>query len=91
MPSRTRSHATTATAPRASIFEYAKDPEFLIPIEKAPFHAIRLRYVWMTNGGAHIDPEAHVLDPDGNVIEGLFAAGACAHGQKSDMSTPAAG
>ena len=27
--------------------EYAKDPEFLIPIEKAPFHAIRLRYVWM--------------------------------------------
>lgn len=49
------------------------------------------RYVWMTNGGAHIDPEAHVLDPDGNVIEGLFAAGACAHGQKSNMFNPGSG
>ena len=71
--------------------EYAKDPEFLIPIEKAPFHASRLRYVWMSNGGAHIDPEAHVLDPDGNVIEGLFAAGACAHGHKSNMFNPGSG
>ena len=89
----TESGTNSAREPPKDVYkrqdlEYAKDPEFLIPIEKAPFHAIRLRYVWMSNGGAHIDPEAHVLDPDGNVIEGLFAAGACAHGHKSNMFNP---
>ena len=72
-------------------WEYNKDPEFLIPIEQGPFYALRMRYVWMTNGGAHIDPEAHVLDNDGQIIPGLFAAGACANGQKSNMFNPGSG
>ena len=59
------------------------DSEFKKPIIKAaveitepPFYAIRLwPKVHYTMGGVGIDPDAHVLDLDGKIIKGLYAAG----------------
>ena len=57
--------------------EYGKPMlEKASPVDKAPFYAIRLwPKVHHTMGGVGIDREAHVLDLDGNRIEGLYAAG----------------
>lgn len=45
-------------------------------IDKAPFYASsRMPTVHHTMGGLEIDLECHVLDKDGKVIEGLYAAG----------------
>lgn len=50
------------------------------PIEKAPFHGLRLRFVGTGIGtsGVHIDGEGRVLDQDGAPVNGLFAAGSVA-------------
>ncbi|MGC4175144.1 FAD-binding protein [Demequina sp.] len=46
------------------------------PIEKGPFHAVKLVPGDLgTKGGLLTDEHARVLDTDGNVIEGLYAAG----------------
>lgn len=65
--------------------KFAGDPEnepcpVLGPIEKAPFHGLRLRFVGTGIGtsGVHIDGEGHVLDEGGEPIGGLFAAGSVA-------------
>jgi 3-oxosteroid 1-dehydrogenase len=46
------------------------------PIDSAPYYAVR---VWCgtlgTKGGPRTDTQGRVLDVDGNVIEGLYAAG----------------
>ncbi|NMD38187.1 MAG: flavocytochrome c [Christensenellaceae bacterium] len=45
-------------------------------IDKAPFYASpRMPTVHHTMGGIEIDLQGHVLDKDGNIIPGLFAAG----------------
>lgn len=45
-------------------------------IQQAPFYAsLRTPTVHHTMGGIEIDSETHVLDGDGNIIPGLFAAG----------------
>ncbi len=45
-------------------------------IDKAPYYAlVGLTKVHHTMGGVEINTETQVLDKDGNVIEGLFAAG----------------
>lgn len=50
-------------------------------INTAPFYAIHVApAVHYTMGGIHIDQETHVLDENGNVIPGLFAAGEVAGG-----------
>lgn len=47
-----------------------------LPIETAPFHAYPIISANVfTFGGLKIDPDARVLNGDGNVIEGLYAAG----------------
>lgn len=50
------------------------------PIEKAPFHGFRLRFVGTGIGssGVHIDGDGHVLDEQGSPIQGLYAVGSCA-------------
>lgn len=47
------------------------------PPRHAPFHAIEVQpAITFTFGGIRIDDSAQVLDPDGQPIDGLFAAGA---------------
>lgn len=50
------------------------------PIDKAPFHGFRLRFVGTGIGssGVHIDGDGHVLDKQGAAIPGLYAVGSCA-------------
>ncbi|MCR5776701.1 MAG: flavocytochrome c [Lachnospiraceae bacterium] len=61
--------------------EKKEDPEFgrtsfESPLDTAPFYAIKVAPgIHHTMGGIHINPETEVLDKDGNVIPGLFAAG----------------
>lgn len=51
------------------------------PIEKPPFRALRLAAgITYTMGGIAIDGQARVLDRDGEVIYGLYAAGTAAGG-----------
>ena len=47
-------------------------------IENPPYFAVRCQpCIHVTLGGISTDPEARVLDPDGQVIPGLYAAGVC--------------
>lgn len=63
-----------------------KDPDFGkeafdLQIDQAPFYATpRMPATHHTMGGLKIDPQAHVLDEDGRVIKGLYAAGEVAGG-----------
>ena len=47
------------------------------PLSEGPFHALGPLYSWVvvTQGGLAVDEDHHVLREDGNVIQGLFAAG----------------
>ena len=64
-----------------SYVEAKEDPEFgrtsfAAPLDNAPFYAINVTAgIHHTMGGLKIDPDAEVLDTEGNVISGLFAAG----------------
>jgi 3-oxosteroid 1-dehydrogenase len=50
------------------------------PVEEAPFHGFRLRFVGTAIGtsGVRIDGDGHVLGEDGGRIAGLYAVGSCA-------------
>ena len=51
------------------------------PIKDAPFHAVRLcAGITYTMGGIAVDRRARVLHSNGDVISGLYAAGACTGG-----------
>ena len=61
--------------------DYGKRPELLTTIEKAPFYAFKWGPALVaTFGGAAVDTEMHVLDPDDWPIPGLYAVGYCAGG-----------
>lgn len=66
--------------------ENQKDAQFgrqtgMRTLDTAPFYAIHVApAVHYTMGGIHIDKETHVLDENGNIIPGLFAAGEVAGG-----------
>lgn len=49
-------------------------------IAQGPFHGIRLRFVGTGIGssGVRIDPDARVLEPAGNKVQGLYAVGSAA-------------
>lgn len=56
--------------------DYSKQAARLKPVEKAPFYAIKRRPgVLATLGGLTINENMQVLDTDGKVIPGLYAAG----------------
>jgi len=63
--------------PRGVDREFLRDLKDVKPISKPPFYAFQYRAcdVNLTGAGMRIDAEAHVLDPDGNILPGLFAAG----------------
>ena len=55
---------------------FADGGSALVPIEKGPFHAAAFGISDLgTKGGLRTDSAARVLDPDGTVIKGLYAAG----------------
>ncbi len=64
-----------------SYVEAKEDPDFgrtsfASPLDSAPFYAINVTAgIHHTMGGLKIDPAAEVIDTEGNVIPGLFAAG----------------
>lgn len=79
--------ALTATLERYNGFvESGVDPDFsrtsmARPITTAPYYAVEVGpAVHHTMGGIKIDTEARVIDTDGNVIEGFYAAGECTGG-----------
>ncbi|APX71762.1 flavocytochrome c [Companilactobacillus allii] len=60
--------------------EFGKDA-FDLKVVKAPFYATpRKPAIHHTMGGLKIDPETHVLNKDGQIINGLYAAGEVAGG-----------
>jgi fumarate reductase flavoprotein subunit len=68
--------------------EYGKDPEDLIPFGNAPIISVELFLgAAKAFGGAELDINAHVLDANGTVIDGLWAAGEAA----GMLGTPAVG
>ena len=49
---------------------------FAQPLDTAPFYAVKVTAgIHHTMGGLRIDSETHVIDTDGEIIPGLFAAG----------------
>ena len=49
---------------------------FANPLDTAPFYAVKVTAgIHHTMGGLKIDPETHVLNAEGQIIPGLFAAG----------------
>lgn len=68
--------------------DFGKDPHHMTPIDQAPFYAgpaetCRDMY---THGGLETDAEAHVVDLEGNVIPGLYAAGMCTGGPLGEIT-----
>lgn len=55
---------------------FFKDPRFLVPLEGAPYYALRMQ-TFQENavGGMKINSSVQVLRPDGTVIPGLYAIG----------------
>lgn len=56
--------------------DFGKHPERLTTLEKPPFFACRMEVrLMVTLGGLKINERLQVLDKDGNIISGLYAAG----------------
>ena len=63
--------------------DFHKSPEFLAPQDQGPWGAFDLSlgkamYAGFTLGGLATNVDGEVLREDGSVVEGLYAAGACA-------------
>ena len=68
---------------------FHKRSEYVSPLKNPPFGAIdcttdKALYAVFTLGGLHTDTEGHVLDPEGEAIPGLFAAGRSTSGLAID-------
>ena len=56
--------------------EFAKDPQYLRPLEEGPYYSFSLNVgIFATVGGLKIDEDSEVLDADGKPLAGLYAAG----------------
>jgi fumarate reductase flavoprotein subunit len=81
-------HVLKATIERYNTFcaqrydeEFAKDPEYLIPLHGPKFYAAKARTCFLgTMGGVKINHRAEAVDPCGDPIAGLYAAGLDAGG-----------
>jgi 3-oxo-5alpha-steroid 4-dehydrogenase len=76
--------------------DFHKQPEFLAPQSKGPWGAFDLSlgkamYAGFTLGGLATSVDGQVLRDDGTVIEGLYAAGACASNIAQDGKGYASG
>jgi fumarate reductase flavoprotein subunit len=63
---------------------FAKDPAYLVPLRKPPYYAFRSidAGVGQTLGGIKVDEHMAVLDRQGHVIPGVYAAGVIADGHQ---------
>ena len=65
---------------------FAKEPKYLLPLESAPYYAIRgLAVLLDTIGGIRINERMEVLDNQNNPIPGLYAAGVVTSGWESEV------
>lgn len=72
--------------------DFGKAAELMTGIGEGPYTAIRVVPTTIGSlGGICINTDTQVLKPDGSVIEGLYAAGACANGQFFYREYPASG
>jgi predicted oxidoreductase len=76
--------------------DFHKQPEFLAPQDHAPWGAYDLSlgkamYAGFTVGGLATSVDGEVLREDGNVVAGLYAAGACASNIAQDGKGYASG
>jgi fumarate reductase flavoprotein subunit len=64
---------------------FNKDPQYLLPLRKPPYYAIRCYASFMTTlGGIKINEHMQVLDAQDDPIPGLYAGGDCAGGVQSE-------
>ena len=56
--------------------DFGKDPSILTPVDTAPFYGARITVALLVVlGGLNTNTDLEVLDTEGNVIPGLYAAG----------------
>ena len=82
--SRYNEHAARGEDP-----DFHKSPEWLAPQDTGPWAAFDLRlgkalYAGFTLGGIRVDVDGRAQRPDGSVVPGLYAAGACASNLAQD-------
>ncbi|HSV38753.1 MAG TPA: FAD-binding protein [Nocardioidaceae bacterium] len=63
--------------------EFHKAPEYVVPLDQGPWGAYDLSagkcfYAGFSCGGLRVDVDGRLLHEDGSVVEGAYAAGACA-------------
>lgn len=72
--------------------EFGKAAGSLVAIEQGPFYILKLAPATIGSlGGVKVDLDTHVLNTQGNIIEGLYAAGAVANGDFFGTTYPASG
>lgn len=60
---------------------FSKSRDFLNPLKKAPFYAVKMTYhIFTTFGGIKVNYKTEVLNENDEVIPGLYAVGNCAGG-----------
>ena len=65
---------------------FAKSPEYLLPLEKPPYYAIKgIAVLLDTIGGIRINERMEVLDKQNKPVPGLFAAGVVTSGWESEV------
>jgi fumarate reductase flavoprotein subunit len=65
--------------------QFAKERKYLSPLRRPPFYAIRCATTFLdTLGGIKVNAGMEVLDTNGDVIPGFYAAGVIADGHQSD-------
>ena len=85
-----------AFAARGEDPDYHKQPQYLVPQDKGPWGAFDLSlgkamYSGFTVGGLAVSVDGEVLREDGSVVQGLYAAGACASNIAQDGKGYASG
>ena len=63
-------------------FQFGKEPKHVVALNEAPFYAYDAsaeNTYYMTQGGLRVDLDLHVIDSEGAVIPGLYAAGLCSN------------
>ena len=63
--------------------DFHKTKEYLQPLDNPPYAALdcsvgKATYTGFTLGGLKVSKDSEVMDTDGSVVQGLYAAGACA-------------
>jgi succinate dehydrogenase/fumarate reductase flavoprotein subunit len=72
-----------AAARKGEDAEFHKSPDYLVPLDIPPYGAYDLTpgncfYSGFTCGGLRVDHDGRVLRDDNTVVDGVYAAGACA-------------